>query len=241
MIELLNDTVGGVLHVKATGQITGDDYENVLLPALEAALIDYDTVRLLMQIGPGFEGYTAEAAIDDAKLGLKHWNGFERIALVSDVGWIHAMLRGIGFMFPCPTKSFDLNQEQDARLWLGESLGAIHMQDLGHNVLHIELLGELERAAYGTANEDLDVLMVGKEAVKLLLDMRQFEGWMGIGAMAGHFGLVRDHYKIPSKVALVGTKRWQKMAEKIASHFLRAEVEYFDAAQFDAAKVWLND
>ncbi len=241
MIELLGDTSDGVIHAKLTGKISSDDYENVLLPALEATLINHETVRLLMQIGPGFEGYSAQALFDDAKLGLKHWNGFERIALVSDLGWVHGMTRAIGFMFPCPVKSFDLSDEQDARLWLSESLGTIHMRDLGNDVLQIQLIGSLERAAYADVDDELDNLMAERDSVKLLLDLREFDGWLGVGAMASHFALVRDHYKVPEKLAMVGNKRWQEMAEKLASKFLRAEVEYFEAAQFDAAKVWLSE
>jgi hypothetical protein len=55
---------------KVSGHVSGDDYDNVLTPAIDKAIEKYDRIKLLAQIGPGLDGYSLEAAWDDTKLGL---------------------------------------------------------------------------------------------------------------------------------------------------------------------------
>ncbi|MCT8160217.1 STAS/SEC14 domain-containing protein [Pseudoruegeria sp. SHC-113] len=241
MIEIIDGRPEGMLEAKLTGKLTAEDYEAVLMPAIEEALWDRDSIRFLAQIGPGFDGFTGAAALDDLRLGLRHWRGFDRIALVTDVGWLETAARAMAFMAPCPVKVFPLEKLSEARLWLSESLGAVHMQDLGAGVLQIQLLGQLDAAVYEGANERLDAFVRDNDSVRFLLDLREFDGWLGISALGQHFSLVRDHHRIPEKIAFVGTKDWQKMAERIASRFFAAEIEYFDGAQIEAAKVWLKE
>ncbi|SLN22518.1 hypothetical protein PSA7680_00887 [Pseudoruegeria aquimaris] len=241
MIEIVPGRPEGVLEVKITGKLTAEDYEAVLMPAIEEALWDRDGIRFLAQIGPGFEGVTGGAALDDLRLGLRHWRGFDRIALVTDAGWLETAARAMSVLSPCPMKVFGLDELEEARLWLAESLGAVHMEDLGGGVLHIQLLGQLDAAVYEGANARLDAFVRENDSVRFLLDLRAFDGWLGLSALGQHFSLVRDHHRIPDKIAFVGTKEWQKMAERIASRFLAADVRYFDAAQIEAAKVWLKE
>jgi hypothetical protein len=119
MIEV-TERPGGVLEVDLTGTITGNDYDTVLTPAIDAALTKHQKVRMLAVFGRDFKGYSLEAAWDDAKLGLRYWSGFERAAVVSDVEWIRTMTRAMGLLFPCPVKLFSLHELDSARAWIAE-------------------------------------------------------------------------------------------------------------------------
>jgi hypothetical protein len=66
----------------------------------------HDRIKALLVFGEGFEGYDLAAVWDDARLGLRHWRGFERIAVVSDVGWLRTAVRAIGVAMPCPVRLF---------------------------------------------------------------------------------------------------------------------------------------
>ena len=69
MIRLLTDLPEGVVGIEAVGHVEADDYANVVEPAIQAALQHSDKVRLLYVLGEGFEGYSAAASWEDAKLG----------------------------------------------------------------------------------------------------------------------------------------------------------------------------
>ena len=76
------------LTLKARGKLTHDDYK-VITPMLDSALgqVTDPRVRVLFD-GTELEGWEARAAWDDLKLGLKHGNEFEKIAIYGDKEWL---------------------------------------------------------------------------------------------------------------------------------------------------------
>ena len=120
MIEIMKDFPDNVLAITAKGQVTGDDYENVIIPAVEAKLKEYSKIRLLYHLGPDFSGYNAIALWDDAKVGLKHLTHFDRIAIVTDTEWIATAMKVFGFMMPGEVRCFDNDQLAEAGTWIGK-------------------------------------------------------------------------------------------------------------------------
>ncbi|RYH08150.1 STAS/SEC14 domain-containing protein [Tropicimonas sp. IMCC6043] len=228
-----------VMEIHLSGVVTSDDYADVLVPAIEKALQDREQLRVLVRVGEGFERYTLEAMGADARLGLKHWNGFDRIAVVSDTGWLNTTVRAVSIFVNCPVSVFALGEEDAARRWLVESLGSIHQTDLGDGVLHVQLLGQIDSAVYAAESEDLNAFIRANERFRLLLDLREFDGWQGLGAIGAHFKLVRDHRHLVDRVAIVGDKAWQAIGQRIGRQFIDAPVHYFPANDFDGAKAWL--
>ncbi|WP_425044165.1 STAS/SEC14 domain-containing protein [Primorskyibacter sp. S87] len=245
MITVETQSDGRVLEVEFSGQVTGADYENTLVPAIEKALSGTGHVRLLVIAGEEFKGYDLGAAWADTKLGLSHWSGFERAAVVSDISWLRTAVRLAAPMMPCPVQVFDLADAETARLWLRESLGAVHMLDLGGRGLQVRLMGQLDPEVIENAEADLDARIRERQAdhggFRLLLDLTEFDGWQGLSALASHFSLVRDHAGIPDRVAILGDKSWQHMAQRVAGRFLNAETRFFGGDELDQAKSWLAD
>jgi hypothetical protein len=110
-----------VLAFACRGQVTRRDYESVLVPAVEAALMGRDKVRLYYQTGPDFTGIEAGAVLEDIKVGIEHLGRWERLALVSDVEWIRTTVRAFGFLLPGHLKVFRLAEAAAARTWVGEA------------------------------------------------------------------------------------------------------------------------
>ncbi len=121
MIELIADMPDGTLGFEARGEVSGEDYERVLIPAIERALEGHEKVRLLYLLGERFEGYSAAAMWDDAKVGMEHLLSWERIALVTDHEAYAKLVRGFGFLIPAKVRVFPLSGLDDAKAWLGES------------------------------------------------------------------------------------------------------------------------
>jgi hypothetical protein len=106
MIELMEDLPAGVVGARASGQVSGEDYRDVLVPAVEAALARSGHIRFLYHIGPEFRKFTTTALWEDARVGLHHLGGFERIALVTDVSWIRLLAEGLRFAAPTELRVF---------------------------------------------------------------------------------------------------------------------------------------
>lgn len=238
MIACTQVTDTNILEIALSGAVSREDYETVLIPAIDKALEDSDAIRALVTIAPGTD-YTVGALKDDAWMGLKHWRGFERIAVVGKDGWIGKALKGVSIMMPCPVMLFEDGKRDEAMRWLQESLGAIHQTDLGDGVLHVQLLGKLDPSVYAEETEDLNAFIRRNERFRLLLDLREFDGWQGLAGIAEHLKLVRDHHGMIDKAAIVGERGWEKLASRIGGAVMGAETKYFDG-DLEAATAWIK-
>ena len=118
MLEVIPNMPENVLGVNAKGKVTGEDYDRVLIPAVEDLLTRHKKIRVLYQLGPDFSGFTTEAMWDDAKVGIRHITAFEKIAVVSDVDWIAAAVKIFAFVIPCPVKVFNNEELPKAKAWV---------------------------------------------------------------------------------------------------------------------------
>jgi hypothetical protein len=100
--------------------VTATEYETVLIPAVEAEFARRDKVRFLYHLGKEFTGFEAAAVWDDAKLGLRHLTGWERMAVVSDVEWIRAAVKVFGLAMPGHVRVFHAGELDEAVGWITE-------------------------------------------------------------------------------------------------------------------------
>ena len=118
MLEKLKNLPRGIAGVRAIGKVSKEDYEHVFVPLLDEARREGRRVRFLYQLGPEFEGFTPGAAWEDAKIGLHSMRLFDGCAVVTDLGWIRESTRLMGFLMPCPVRSFDDRELDKAIQWL---------------------------------------------------------------------------------------------------------------------------
>ena len=109
-----------VLGFEAKGEVTGADYETVLIPAVDEMLARRKKIRFLYHLGNEFAGIDAKAMWDDAKVGLQHLTGWERVAVVTDVGWIRTAVKTFGFVMPGLVRIFSNSELAAARLLVSE-------------------------------------------------------------------------------------------------------------------------
>ena len=228
----------GAYEVHISGRVTEDDYEKVLIPALDRAIEEYERIRVLAILMDA--EFSVGAMLDDADVGLRHWTGFDRCAVVVEPGWLSRLVRGFGPLMPCPVGVFRPGEEDDARRWLVESLGAIHQTDLGDGVLHVALRGKLDAAVYEEEQRDMDAFLRREDHPRFLIDLTDFDGWQGLAALPRHLSVMRTHMHAPGKVAIVGNAAWQRLGERVLGQ-LRGETKFFKGEEIDAAKAWLAD
>jgi hypothetical protein len=87
-----------------------------VLPAVERAAAKGE-VRFLIVI-PDFDGMSGGALWQDLKLGFEHIRAFKRIALVTDIGWVHHLTSLFGWMTPGETKIFSIAERDEAIAWV---------------------------------------------------------------------------------------------------------------------------
>ena len=118
MIEQLQDFPENVLAFVCRGHVTRRDYDQDLIPAVNAALERRDKVRLYYETAEDFAGLAPGAIWEDFKTGVEHLRRWERVAVVTDVEWIRQTIRFFSFLLPGAIKIYPLSAAVQARAWI---------------------------------------------------------------------------------------------------------------------------
>jgi hypothetical protein len=121
MIRLLGDMPAGVLGLEAVDDVEEEDYTDVLIPAVEAAIAEHGKGRIVYVLGPEFDEYEGEAVWQDLKLGVSHPAAFERIAVVTDARWAGPAIKIFSVLWPGQARAFPLAELESATRWAAEA------------------------------------------------------------------------------------------------------------------------
>jgi hypothetical protein len=124
MLEKQSDVPEGILALKAVGTVTAKDYARVIEPEIERARRLGRRLRVLLELGADYEGFTLGAVREKTELWAhnpvlgRHIDGY---ALVSDIWWIRELVHLAGLLLPFPMRVFGEDDRDGALAWL-ESL-----------------------------------------------------------------------------------------------------------------------
>ena len=105
-------------------------------------------------------------------------------------------------------------------------------------VIHVS--GKLVKADYEYFVPEFERLVRQHGKVRLLFDMTDFHGWEASAAWEDFkFGI--EHFADIERLALVGEKKWQQGMAIFVKPFTKATVRYFEHADADDARKWLNE
>ena len=101
--------------------------------------------------------------------------------------------------------------------------------------------GALSESDFDTAATVIDPYIEAHGQLNgLIVRTKDFPGWESFGSLARHIRFVKDHHQRLSHVAIVTDSKLGDVAEKIAGHFVAAEIRHFPYDQFSAAKDWIT-
>jgi stage II sporulation SpoAA-like protein len=120
MIELIEDLPRNVVGIAVKGRVTKQDCDDVLTPAMEKSLKRHDKIRLYYELNSRFPG----AAWDDLDLGIEHVSRCERVAIVTDVGWVRLTVKALRFLIPSEIRVFATIQAPEGRAWITANPGS---------------------------------------------------------------------------------------------------------------------
>lgn len=120
MLKIINGLPDNIIGIEAEGEVTGSDYEEVFIPAVNEKLKVNKDIRLLYYLGSGFKGFSLKAMMVDAKVGIKKFSAWERVALVSDHQLSSILVKFFGYMFPSKVRVFSHTGLDEAKKWIAE-------------------------------------------------------------------------------------------------------------------------
>ena len=120
MIERMDGLPEGVIGLRASGNLTRQEYKNVLEPALKEA-IDSVEARVLFVL-PDFDGLEARAWLEDIKTGLRlelaQRSAWKKLAVVTGVDWIGKAMHLFAWAMPGELAVYEMDQLEEAKDWV---------------------------------------------------------------------------------------------------------------------------
>ena len=116
MIELLDGLPPHVVGFRGDGRIDAADYEQVLEPAVDAALADGGKVSLLYVLDEG-TSYTGGAMWEDGRGGRGPLRHGDRLAVVTDAEWCRRLVHAFGWMMGGQLRLFHAGEVGEATTW----------------------------------------------------------------------------------------------------------------------------
>ena len=242
MLRKMSDVPLGIDGLKATGKLSKEDYEQVFEPVVSEAQRENRRLRVLFELGPEFEGFTAGAAWEDAKMGLRYMRLFDACAIVTDLPWIRESTKLARFMMPCPVRVFGNQEREKAIDWLrsapeGTALAFRLLADSG--VIVVEIKDALRAHDFDALAFTADTWIEAHGKLHgLVIHCRQFPGWENLRSVLRHVRFVRDHHRKVERVALAADSKLVSLAPHLAEHFVQAEVKSFGYDEVEAAIAW---
>jgi hypothetical protein len=122
-IELTEHNGGRILELIPSGKLTDQDYRRVTAE-FDRLVKEHGKIRVLVNMNQ-LEGWEARAAWDDLVLAVRHYNDFERLAMVGGEewhGWAAAVFQMLSKAKIRCFSRFSLGQ---ARAWVTEDSNRI--------------------------------------------------------------------------------------------------------------------
>lgn len=121
MLQRIPGLPDRIAAFEAVGTVSADDYASVVEPLLDEARSEGRRLRILLRLGPEYEGFTAGVVWGKAEAWMRHptlWRQIEGYALVSDIGWIDEFVHITSFLVSFPMRVFGDDDFAEAVAWL---------------------------------------------------------------------------------------------------------------------------
>ena len=123
MYQVLEESSGNFIALKAMGKITAKDYDT-LVPYLEIAIEREGSLYLFCDMTE-FSGMEITAMWRDLRFGMGHSRDFHRLAVVGGRKWVEWCVRLTAPLFKTEIICFEPGQAGEARAWLSSENGRL--------------------------------------------------------------------------------------------------------------------
>lgn len=119
MIEVLPAMPKGVIGIRVSGRLSGDDLRG--FEPIMKELAGAEEIRIVEVIAADYEGFGPGGLVEDLKLGFgvlfREHSAIKRIAVVSDKEWVIHTLHALAWLVPGELKIFGLDDLDVAAEW----------------------------------------------------------------------------------------------------------------------------
>src|SRR3978361_2248857 len=123
MVVLITDLPPHVAAYKATGAISKEEYEQVVMHRIDEVAAKYGTINFLVLLETGMENYSIGAFIDYVKVSFQHFSKWNRMAIVTDQDWVAKAYDALSYMVHGEIRSYAVKDLEAAKAWVSAPPG----------------------------------------------------------------------------------------------------------------------
>lgn len=112
-------------------------------------------------------------------------------------------------------------------------------EDNGGKVLVVRISGKLSKDDYKQLVPEVERLINKVGKLHMLVEMHDFHGWEA-GALWEDIKFDVKHFKDIERLAFVGETEWEKGMSVFCKPFTTAKIKYFDLAELEQAREWVD-
>jgi len=113
-------------------------------------------------------------------------------------------------------------------------------ESVDRNLLEVHLTGKLVKEDYESLVPAVERLIGKHPRIRMLVEMHDFHGWTA-SALWEDSKFALHHFRDIERLALVGERKWQEGMAVFCKPFTTAKVRYFEHAESDEARAWLDE
>ena len=253
MLEII-DCAKHLVAMKISGKITAEDIEKAYKAGTEA-LKNNERVSFFAEITDSL-AFTPEGLLKDLKEGIKslgNLSKYYRAAVVTDKGWLGALIRVEGLVFSSiDFRVFEPSERDKAFAWASEvpppkpkpeeQAAAIHfLQTTNPNVFAYEVNGRVRAKDVKAVVNEFKPYFDRDGKINVLAKLSDFNGFDLLAMIEDD--LVRLKFKSLSKVdkyAVIGAKPWMRNLMELFYPLTSIKLRVFDKGEEAAAWEWVG-
>jgi hypothetical protein len=118
MIKLIKDIPENVVGIEVTENVSKEEYDTTVVPKMDELANKEQEINYLIVVKTDISNFETGVWWDDFKMALKHFKKWHKIAIVSNREGIKKLTDIFGFAYPGNSKTFDLDEYQQALNWV---------------------------------------------------------------------------------------------------------------------------
>ncbi|MCV2892672.1 STAS/SEC14 domain-containing protein [Lentibacter sp. XHP0401] len=105
--------------ITVSGKITKEDYDTVITP-IQAFIDKHGSINFI-EVVESFAGFEPSVLWPGIKFDITHLKHIDRVAVVSDIGWISPITKAAGYFMSTKLRMFDMDELDEAKDWVKSS------------------------------------------------------------------------------------------------------------------------
>lgn len=114
---------------RASGEITREDFDQVVLPAVAELVQRLDELNYLLVLDTPLKNFTFSAWVKDALLGLNNLSKWNRCAIVSSSEGINSFTNIFGKVMPGEFRGYKPEELSEAIAWVSAEHATVFQQE----------------------------------------------------------------------------------------------------------------